>query len=274
MTWRHARARATLLLTLLSALLLSACVQMPTSGPVVSAGEVKGEETQVGAFYEPRGPAPGATGVEIVAGFLEAMKAAPVKTSVAAEFLTEEAQRRWRPERSSVTYTDLDYPEGQSRVRVVISGAQAYDERGAWSHVLDDSESEFVFPMVMEGDEWRIDEAPDALIVPESWFGSWFESASLHFLDPSGSVLVPEPVFVPAGDQFATSLVRGLLSGPPDERVSRSAFPEGLRVALNSVPIDGRGLAEVALEGAPTDRTDDIVSAEMVAQLTLSLIHI
>ncbi|WP_110241745.1 GerMN domain-containing protein [Nocardioides gilvus] len=271
MTAHRTRARAGLLVGLLATLLLSACVQMPTSGPVVSAGQGDGDETEVGAFYEPRGPVPGATGVEVVAGFLEAMKAAPVKTSVAAEFLTESAQRRWRPERGSVTYTDLDYPEGQSRVRAVISGAQAYDERGTWSHVLDESESEIVFPMVMEGDEWRIDDAPDALIVPESWFNSWFESASLHFLDPSGSVLVPEPVFVPTGDQFATSLVRGLLSGPPDERISRSAFPEGLRVALNSVPIDGRGMAEVALEGAPTDRTDDIVSEEMVAQLTWTL---
>lgn len=271
MTTRCVRARAGLLMGLLATLLLSACVQMPTSGPVVSAGQGQVEESEVGAFYEPRGPAAGATSVEIVAGFLEAMKAAPVKTSVAAEFLSESAQRRWRPERSSVTYTSLDYPEGQSKVRVTISAGQAYDERGAFSHVLDESESEFVFPMVLEDDEWRIDTAPDALIVPESWFDSWFESASLHFLDPTGSVLVPEPVFVPTGDQFATALVRGLLSGPPDERISRSAFPDGLRVALNSVPIDGRGLAEVALEGAQTDRTDDIVSEEMLAQLTWTL---
>lgn len=270
----RARVRGGLLRCLLGPLLctlLSACVQMPTSGPVTTVAQDEGDGAEVGAFYEPRGPEAGATGVEIVAGFLEAMKAAPVKTSVASEFLSEGAQRRWRPERASVTYSDLDYPEGQSTVRAVISGAQAYDERGAWSRELDKSESEFTFPMVKEGDEWRIDGAPDALIVPQGWFDSWFESATLHFLDPTGTRLVPEPVFVPTGDQFATTLVRGLLSGPPDERISRSAFPDGLRVALNSVPIDGRGRAEVVLEGTATDRTDDIVSEEMLAQLTWTL---
>ena len=48
---------------------------------------------------------------------------------------------------------------------------------------------------------------PDALIVPETWFDDWYERASLYYFDPTTEIMVPEPVFVPRGDQFASSLV-------------------------------------------------------------------
>ena len=70
------------------------------------------------------------------------------------------------------------------------------------------------FPMVFEEGEWRIDEAPDALIVPETWFEQWFRQVSLYFFDPTATMLVPEPVYVPRGEALATTLTRGLLMGP------------------------------------------------------------
>ena len=51
--------------------------------------------------------------------------------------------------------------------------------------------------MVMEDGEWRIDAAPDALIVPEDWFETRYRQVSLYFFDPTASILAPEPVFVP-----------------------------------------------------------------------------
>ena len=56
---------------------------------------------------------------------------------------------------------------------------------------------------------------------------------------------MPEPVFVPRGDQLATSLIRGLLARPGHAaaaQVSRSFFPPDLTLDL-SVPVsaDGRG---------------------------------
>ena len=57
--------------------------------------------------------------------------------------------------------------------------------------------------MAIENGEWRIAEAPDALIVPETWFEQRFRQVSLYFFDPSAQILVPEPVFVPRGDQLA-----------------------------------------------------------------------
>ena len=55
---------------------------------------------------------------------------------------------------------------------------------------------------------------PDALMVPRVWFEEPVPAASLYFFDPTARILVPEPVFVPGGDQVASSLVNGLLAGP------------------------------------------------------------
>ena len=257
-------------LTALLVLALSGCLRMPTEGPVVSAEPQAAGDSETGAFYEPRSPEEGATPDEIVFGFLEAMKATPVRTSIAAEYLSKGAQRAWSPEKGTLTYADLDQPEGQVEVSVQLIGGQAYDLRGAWSRRLGEREARVRFPMILEGEEWRIDSAPDALIVPERWFGDWFERASLHFFDPTQSTLVPEPVFVPGGDQMATALVRGLLAGAPDPAVSRGAFPPGARLAMSSVPIDERGVAEVVLDGV-SGTVDDVVTQEMVAQLVWTL---
>ena len=65
----------------------------------------------------------------------------------------------------------------------------------------------------VEDGEYRINNPPDALVVPATWFAQRFSQVSLYYFDRTGSVLVPEPVFVPLGDQLATSLVTGLVAG-------------------------------------------------------------
>ena len=83
---------------------------------------------------------------------------------------------------------------------------------------------------VNEDGEWRIAEAPDALIVPETWFDdSASAQVSLYFFDPTARILVPEPVFVPRGEQLAISLIQALLPGPGAELAgsSRSFIPPG-----------------------------------------------
>ncbi len=111
---------------------------------------------------------------------------------------------------------------------------------------------------------------PDALIVPDSWFDDWYQRVSLYFFDPTSEVLVPEPVFVPRGDQLASSLVRGLLTpaSGEDQDVSRTYFPPGTAHGL-SVPIED-GIAEVSLSGDP-DAVDEETAERMLAQLVWTL---
>ena len=102
----------------------------------------------------------------------------------------------------------------------------------------------------MENGEYRIAGAPNALIVPETWFEQRFREVSLYFFDPTATILVPEPVFVPRGDQLTTALVKGLLRGPgPDlDRVARSFIPPGLDYGC-PVTVSDAGVAEISLKG-------------------------
>jgi hypothetical protein len=151
---------------------------------------------------------------------------------------------------------------------VPLTDVNTYDARGAWERT--DGGAQLSLRLVKEDGEWRIGELPDALIVPDSWFDDWYERAALYYFDPTSQVLVPEPVFVPRGDQFASSLVRGLLTPPGEESldVVGSYFPPGTTPGL-SVPIES-GIARVALSGDP-DAVDDDTAKRMLAQLVWTL---
>ncbi len=96
------------------------------------------------------------------------------------------------------------------------------------------------------------------MVVPRSHFESRYQEYSLFFLDPSGSVLVPEPVYLPRGVQAPTQLVAGLLDGPvPGARqVERSFLPNGTRLDVG-VPVGAGGVARVPLSDAVLDLDPD-----------------
>ena len=248
--------------------LLAGCVQMPTEGPV-EVPQVTPEVDDVpGIFFDPRPPQADEQPTDIVAGFLEAMKATPISTTVARQFLSRKAADGWAPEKQIITYNELGTPSGVTAVRIPMTDVNLYDASGSWQRTV--AARGLDVGLVQEGGEWRIDDVPNALIVPDSWFDDWYERVSLYLFDPTSEVLVPEPVFVPRGDQFASSLVSGLLTQPSDgsQQVSRTYFPPGTTQGL-SVPVSS-GIAEVALTGDP-DAIDDETAQRMQAQLGWTL---
>lgn len=252
---------------------LSSCVRMPDEGPVVeTSSTVEKRDEGSGTAYEPPLPAEDAAPRDIVLGFLEAMKATPVSTSVAAEFLTAGARQSWRPRDATVTYRGLTAPGDSTEVSLWANSAHRYDAHGAWVGKLDEEESQLRFRVVREGGQWRIDQLPDALLVPETWFTANFERSLVFFLEPTGRMLVGEPVHVPGGEQQATHLVRALLAGTSGraEGVLRTAVPSGLSLALNAVPVDRAGTARLELTG-PAHTLADGVGEQLTAQLAWTL---
>ena len=251
-------------LALCGVLLVTACVRMPSEGPVTEVLSDETPSTTPGIYFDPKPPQPGESATEIVANFLEAMKATPSRTSVASEFLTADAQGRWTPESSIITYGELGDPVGEQEVALPMIGIEEYDARGAWQGSREDQE--VTFALTTEDGEWRIDDLPDALIVPETWFEDWFRRVSLYFFDPTAQILVPEPVFVPEGDQLASSLVRGLLDDPmTDPRITRTFVPPGFTSGV-SVPITAAGIAEVSLMG-DANAVDEEANQRILTQL-------
>ena len=247
------RRTAAALAGLAACLVLSGCgFGMPDDGPVRETTTTGSSRDDEPASIDPPRPKSGDTREEIVRGFLYAMTATPaVRTSVAREFLTREASVDWKPS-GMVIYDTVDTPRSNNTVDAQLVDAYRTDARGAWLGPVPEQDSTIPFPMELEDGEWRISQPPPYVMVPRTWFDQRFRQVSLYFFDPSATMLVPEPVFVPRGRQFASSLVNGLLQGPSTELSEQDYFPAELR-SFVSVPVSPGGIAQVDL----TSDTED-----------------
>jgi len=252
--------------------LLPGCAGLPDSGEVTEVtGSRVGEQplTQI----NPPGPTTDATPVQVVRGFVEAMRAFPVSTDTAAQFLTEDAAAEWRPQRETVVYDDLDADEPSSAtVDLSVSRIAVLDARGTYTPAEDRLlQVDHRFELRAEGGEWRITNPPNRLYVNAEFFADYYVPLSLHFLDLTGDVLVPDPIYLPRGDQLATSLVRGLLDGPTSDLANQvlTVVPPGTQVD-GSVPVRPDGVAEVRLSKEVltlSDEQREQLSAQLVSTL-------
>lgn len=253
-------------------IVLSSCVSLPTEGPVVESNVSDAADQRQASDIDARPPVAGASRTEVVTGFLNAMTAWPVQTSVAKQYLTQAAAGQWNPEQEMIVYSDTLPPrEEGGTVSVDLTTADRLDRVGGWGGALAAEDLTLQFSVSVEKGEYRISDPRDALVVPATWFQQRYRQVSLYYFDPLAEILVPEPVFVPEGAQLATSLVSALISGPPPRvrPVVRSFIPPGLDVGL-SVPVDDAGIADITLAGDSPNVTTD--QAELLlAQLAWTL---
>lgn len=249
--------------------LLSSCVTLPESGPVEDADGAATEPPSSGRVPPP--PKEDATSKEIVDGFLAAMTAKPVSTKVAKKYLMRASRSQWHPDREIITYTDATVSYS-GPVRVRLEGAEQFNSRGAWVRQLTPAESTLEFKMGWEGSQRRIEEAPQALVVPRRWFDEQYVRQQVYFVDVAAQILVPEAVYVPRGAQLATSLVRSLLHGPPagGQLISRSYLPKVSSSSDVTVDVDSEGSAEIDLPGSGAPPSTEQIEM-MVAQLQWTL---
>ena len=129
-----------------------------------------------------------------------------------------------------------------------LADTRRLDARGGWRGGSPGRSETLDLRLVSEDGQWRIDNPVNALVVPTSFFDRSFARFNLYFYDQTGRVLLPDPVFIPRGEQTATNLVRGLLAGPGSilDEISRSALPSRTDLDL-SVVVTESGVAEVPL---------------------------
>ncbi len=242
---RRMNARGAALLAAL--LLLTGCASLPVSGPVHRVGADRSGRVSEPAYFSPPGPTRDDSPSAIVSGFLVAMQANPLSTSVARSFLSARAKATWRPSHGTIVYDAYTVEATARGVRVRLTDTRRLDSRGGWRGARAGSETLDIH-LVAEKGQWRIDNPVDALVVPVSYFERSFARYNLYFYDQTGRVLLPDPVFIPRGEQTATNLVRGLLAGPGAavSPVTRSAAPPGTTLDL-SVVVTESGIAEVPL---------------------------
>jgi hypothetical protein len=252
----------------LAVLSVTGCSQLPVEGPIVETRSTPAIDEAQPMEIDPVPPEDGASQPDVVTGFLDAMTAWPQRLDVAKQFLSRAAQASWSPDQATITYLDVDPPTGEDgTVNVRLVDPERIDSRGAWQGP--EGDTEMSLELVVEDGEYRIANPPDAQYVPSDWFADRYRQANLYFLDRTRRILVPEPVFVPRGEQLATTLVSRLLAGPPDDRIETTAFPPGLSVEL-SVPVSREGVADIELEGAEAQQSPAVVE-KMLAQLAWTL---
>jgi hypothetical protein len=230
--------------------LLAGCVSLPETGAVRSDPDQEPGAQGAGSFdYTPSGPRPGAPPQKIVEDFLLSMQASPQTTAVARKFLSDEARAGWFPEKTTLVYGSKLVTGSRHTIEVSLEETVQLDDRGSWLGSVGEGRGvRYQLELVRERGEWRIANPPDALVIPRSYFDTRYQQYFVYFFDPTGRVLVPEPTYLPRGEQSATILVRRLLRGPhPALRgVLRSYIPGGTEYVL-SVPVSQNGVAEVAL---------------------------
>lgn len=248
MTGPKPARRSALLLAALA--LLSACAALPAGGPVVTEPGPEPVEQGAGSFdYTPPGPRAGSTPEELVDDFLLAMQASPQSTAIARKYLTADARAGWFPEKATLIYGSEVVESGPGVVEVGLEETVQLDDRGTWLGRVGGARGvRLRLEVARERGEWRIANPPDALVIPRSHFESRYQQFFVYYFDPTGTVLVPEPTYLPHGEQAATQLVQRLLRGPHPRlgEVLRSYIPGGTEYVL-SVPVSESGVAEVEL---------------------------
>jgi hypothetical protein len=226
--------------------LVTGCVSVPTAGPVEKV-EGQPPECQNCINIDVAPPSPGDEPKQIVQGFLRATSNFQPSYAVARQFLTTGAAEKWAPETGVSIYSGSLQAAGTT---VILDGRLVGSLGPDRTYTAQDKAWRVNFGMVKEKGEWRISTPPAGLMVAEFAFSSFYQSYNLYFVG-NGSVLVPDPIYLPNlrnQASIASVLMRALLNGPSDwlSPAVTSAIPEGTALSVDAVTIND-GVAEVAL---------------------------
>ncbi len=267
-TSRPGRAGLAALLAVTVTLLVG-CANVPISGPVEHHSAANG--IGPGVHVDPLPPAPGASQLLVVEGFLHAMGAYQPDYAVARQYLTADASKSWHPESGIQVYADGFPPtEAEQTVVLVAPLTGTVDATGGFRVASGQLRHDFVLVKDSAG-QWRISRPPDGLLVSRYLFSTSFTAANLHFLDLPGSALVPDPRFFAAGEQAVAVAVNAQLAGPAEWLAPAVRSLDTAAVRLEGVAINADSSVDIQLNTAaaavPADQRQALL-AELVYTVT------
>jgi hypothetical protein len=271
--------------------LLAGCISVPSGGPVLSYSITQGPGGQSQPLPQIVAQPPQAdwtTPEQIVTGFLAASASFSGGQRIAREYLTASENRAWTPNWSAVVYSNRPNVKpasytgtGSGQVATVtIGGSVQAFLSGTGGYVAPSASAAGgapggppTFRLQKVGGHWRISKAPPYLVLTSYSFQYDYQLRNLYFFDPTNSVLVPDPVYVPLQATTA-SLMDGLvydLINPPGDWLSRgatnTAFPKKT-TTIGDVTVTG-GTAAVNLGGAITK----VASYDRLQQVSAQLLY-
>jgi hypothetical protein len=252
----------------------SACSGVPTSGPIEEGPvvAVAGQDQFIRVIARP--PVPGMAPEDLVRAFQEASASADNAYLVAREYLTPAAASTWNPGAGVSIYDNggLTYTAKADAVEVQGNLLGSLDFLGQYSVANPGTRLDDKYRLTKVNGEWRIDGLPEGLVLGPGDIDRGFRAFDLYYFSRDFNNLVPAPVTIPvSGAGMATQLVRALLAGPTPWIAPsvRTGFPEGTKLALDSVPVVD-GVAQVALSSEVL-QSDDATRKALSAQLAWTL---
>lgn len=254
------------------ALILTACTEIPRTGPVESVDFEQIDDT-VDVDFLPPGPSVGASQEEILLGFIAAGTAAQNNYRVARSYLAQDASNEWNPNQVVLIRA------GEGQVELIEDATLQYsvpvlasvDESGRYDQAQAIGFQDLVFGFVQENGEWRIADAPPGIVLTEAAFREAFASYRLYYFSADYREVVPDSRWFATRGDVMSKIVRGLIDAPTfwlDQGATVTAFPPGLRLVLPPVVVNGQALVDVT--GVMLE-TDELQRQRVLQQLTLSL---
>lgn len=259
----------------LAAVLLAGCAGVPTSGPV-REHEAGQQGTDSTVRVAPVPPLADASAMLVVEGFLHAMGTDQPGFPVARQYLTTAANRAWRPETGTFIYAEGDQPKETENSTpehpditfgATLSGTLS--ATGEYSEATGGQRHDFGLVRTSQG-QWRISRPPDGLLISRYHFTTNYAALDLHFVDPTGTALVPDPRFFPQTTAMVQTLVEAQFQGPGEwlaPAVRTDAWPG---VSVQRVVTSAQGVVTLYLNPAAA-RLSDSQRGMLMAELTTTL---
>lgn len=256
----------------MSAVMLAGCVSIPSSGAVNAGNSAVVDENPEFDIIAP-GPKVDGTPQEIVQGFMDAAVSPGNNYRVAREFLTQAFADEWQADAAATIHVGKREFSAIDDSSMVVEVTPVASLTAGGQYAVSESRAAIPLPYRLEqvDGQWRISEAPPGVVIDETNFASVFRKHALYFFDSEYRYLVPDLRWFAGRDSVQTSIVKALLTGPAEwlDPGVVSAFPDGVRLDPDAVPVDGT-VASVDLSGAAFD--DLLTVQRMQEQLDASLV--
>jgi Lipoprotein LpqB beta-propeller domain/Sporulation and spore germination len=259
------------------ALLLAGCGGIPTSGSVTERGLIN-DDAKLNVGYLPLGPNKDASQQDIMLGFIQAAVSADEDFRIARQFLSKKFSGTWEPNAitliraGSATIgreSDVTLNYEISSAAYVDPGGRYIEEPTATQTLL------FVFTKDADG-QWRIDSAPDGIVLSQESFDTTFEEHVLYYFDPTNNYLVPDVRWFPKTNLVATRVASALLGGQTSwlqQGVTHTEFPTGTTIASRVTVDSGTAtvdLSDEALAASPDQQ--DRMQQQLASSLGVSTV--
>jgi hypothetical protein len=263
-------AAAALLAVLL--VLLTACAQIPRSGPVgKSTDESAGKPNNAPVFF-PVAPREGAGPESIIDDFYLAGSGYEDDYAVAREYLTQAASVAWKPDQRTLVFrsTRVVRTGVENVYNYELDVAYSVDADGIATQFPEGTKENIEVTLTQVDGEWRISGIPDGTAIPEQTFKVIYGAYPIYFYDPSFTYAVPDVRWF-IKKKTVKAMTSALLSGPAPylKGAVVSAFPSGMKLARESVPVVS-GAAQVDLSAKELVEASSEDRLRMQTQLALT----